>query len=176
MCSILWSMYPPPWPSCKLFILFTGYCLFKEPIRCKVDASVTSTYGNRPYLLSAHLYIISRINSIFIRWLLLMKTSCMQRVVKFNRTTISTPKSIAAQVLGILVAFTCCRLTLGLQAFRHVFWNQFNHRHFQMVIWSTTEIIFPVHCIYTIFSGLVSRDIRASTWWIDISRIKFQYL
>ena len=20
MCSILWSMYPPPWPSCKLFI------------------------------------------------------------------------------------------------------------------------------------------------------------
>ena len=50
-----------------------------------------------------------------------MKTSCMQRVVKFNRTTISTPKSIAAQVLGILVAFTCCRLTLGLQAFRHVF-------------------------------------------------------
>ena len=115
MCSILWSMYPPPWPSCKLFILFTGYCLFKEPIRCKVDASVTSTYGNRPYLLSAHLYIISRINSIFIRWLLLMKTSCMQRVVKFNRTTISTPKSIAAQVLGILVAFTCFRLTLCLQ-------------------------------------------------------------
>ena len=54
MCSILWSMYPPPWPSCKLFILFTGYCLFKEPIRCKVSRVWIPSPGRRSSQLSQH--------------------------------------------------------------------------------------------------------------------------
>ena len=169
-------MYPPPWPSCKLFICVHWLLSFQgtNPVQSWRECDL--------HLLEPSISAQCSPVHHFQNWFNIYKVTIIDENIlyvtscKIQQNNNFHPQSIAAQVLGILVAFTCCRLTLGLQAFRHVFWNQFNHRNFQMVIWSTTEIIFPVHCIYTIFSGLVSRDIRASTWWIDISRIKFQYL
>ena len=91
-------------------------------------------------------------------------TYICEQVFKINRIPIS--------ILNLLILYCCSGpwylgsihlLLVGPAgshlAFRQAFLNQFNHRHFQSRIWSKTEIIFPGHCIYTIFLGLVSCEL-----------------
>ena len=104
---------------------------------------------------------IFRIDSIFTRWLLLVKTIYIcEQVIKINRTPIF--------ILNLLIPY-CYSASWYLEsgqhhlllvdtagshlAFRYAFLNQFILRHFQCKIWSVNEIIFPGHCIFTIFSG-----------------------
>ena len=108
-------MYPPPWPSCKLFIFVHWLLSFQgtNPVQSWRECDL--------HLLEPSISAQCSPVHHFQNWFNIYKVTIIDENIlyvtscKIQQNNNFHPQSIAAQVLGILVAFTCCRLTLGLQ-------------------------------------------------------------